>query len=148
MSLSRFFMLIAASLLLSARMVFGMAGELSSPSIAMPENCPVAKAALAVLMDKQYKFLHGRFINSSTTLEYDGDAASLNSLIARLTQCGATVNVQFDQGDTPFSIQSDAAWTLNHIGVGAPETFGIVVNAKRISEASVQIPAKKQGSAK
>src|SRR5438477_5715364 len=75
-----------------------MAGDLKAPSLAMPEGTPDAfrTNVLAILGDKECKFLDGTFINASTTLHYGGSTESLNNLVAKLSELdGVRISVTF-----------------------------------------------------
>ena len=121
--------------LLSLQTCFGLAGELTSPSLAFPADSPLAKPVYAIISDKEFHFLHGMFINAHTTLEYTGDAASLNKFLDRLSQChGVTLHVTFASSD------SEAAWVLSHSAWGAPDSFSIAVNTSKIEQRAVHVP--------
>ena len=102
-----------------------MAGQLRSPSIATPESISVQIRTnlLAVLSDKDCKFLDGNFINATTTLRYGGSTESLNKLIRELSGIGETgVAVTFT------SDPGGPSWTIQHNGWGDPLQFNITVN--------------------
>ena len=75
---------------------FGLAGDLAAPSLSFPADSKSQESVTRVISDQQFKFLRGHFVNASSTLIFSGDAASLNSFLARLAQCkGAKVEVSF-----------------------------------------------------
>jgi hypothetical protein len=102
-----------------------MAGELKTPSLAMPADTSEAFRTniLSIVGDKECKFHDGSFINASTTLHFGGSTESLNSLIAKLSEIdGVRVNVRF------ISEPGGPAWTLKHNGWGHPAEFFIEIN--------------------
>jgi hypothetical protein len=124
---------------------FGLAGDLTQPSLAFPKDAPYCDAVMKVVMDKSFKFLRGYFVNADTTLEYSGDAASLNAFLAHLAACaGVKVSVSFssdaDGFATPEAVNSDAAWTLRHNAWGDGAAFHVIVNTRLIKESAVAVP--------
>ena len=114
---------------------FGLAGDLAAPSLSFPADSKSQESVKRVISDKQFKFLRGHFVNASSTLMFSGDAAALNSFLARLTQCkGAKVEVTFNE------YQGDASWTLTHTGWGDPDAFQVAVNTAQIAKAAVKLP--------
>ena len=102
-----------------------MAGELKSPSLAMPAEMSEALRTniLAIIGDSECKFLDGNFINASTTLRYGGSTESLNSLIARLSELdGVRITLSF------IREPGGPAWTLKHNGWADPGDFFIQIN--------------------
>ncbi|HEY2343258.1 MAG TPA: hypothetical protein VGH90_09530 [Chthoniobacteraceae bacterium] len=140
----RFPLLAAALWLSSPEVSFSAAGDLTAPSLAFPKDAPYQAAVMKVIMDKNFKFLRGSFINADTTLEYTGNAASLNTFLAHLAACaGIEVHVTFsDAGD--LSNDADAAWTLRHNAWGAGSEFYVIVNKQLIAESTVIVPKATQ----
>jgi hypothetical protein len=121
--------------LFSLQIALAIAGDLDHPSLAFPPNSALREPALAALSDKAFKFLHGNFLNGHTSLQYAGDAASLNLLLSRLAECqGAKVNVTFSKAE------SEAAWTVDHNGTADSTAFSIIVNTSKIDEHAVHAP--------
>jgi hypothetical protein len=133
--------LLAAVLWLSSLAAsFGLAGDLTQPSLAFPKDAPYCDAVMKVVMDKSFKFLRGHFVNADTTLEYSGDAASLNAFLAHLAACsGVKVHVSFSADVDAFS-NPDAAWTLRHNAWGDGAAFHVIVNTRLIKESVVSVP--------
>ncbi|HTL18168.1 MAG TPA: hypothetical protein VL793_13100 [Patescibacteria group bacterium] len=104
---------------------YGMAGDLKSPSLAMPSETPVSfrTNVIAAISEKDCKFIDGHFINAITTLHYGGSGAALSRLIARLGQIEG-VRVQMT-----FVHEADGtAWTIQHNGWGEAGEIHIQVN--------------------
>jgi hypothetical protein len=110
---------------ISLTKVHALAGDLTSPSLAMPAETSEAVRTnlMAAISDKEYKFLDGHFINASTTLHYGGQTESLNRFLAKLGECdGVRLTVTFvKEPDGP-------AWTLTHNGWGAAGEIYIQIN--------------------
>ncbi len=124
----RFFVLLGLATFFSnvaVQEAHAMAGELRSPSLAMPADTSPAFRTnlLAVISSKDCQFLDGSFINASTTLHYGGSTEALNNLIARLGEIdGVRVTVNFVRNP------GGPAWTLKHMGWGDPEGIFLEVN--------------------
>ena len=119
-------------------MAFGRAQDLDKPSLAFPQASALREKVMRVISSKQIKFLHGRMINASTTLQYAGDSTNLNAFLEQLAKCeGATVNVSFS-GD-----KSDTDWTLAHNALSDASEFSVIVHTARIPESEVRIPKRK-----
>ena len=103
-----------------------MAGDLKSPSLAMPAGTSEALRVrlLAALNDPECKFLEGHFINTNTTLHYGGATPSLNRLLTRLGECeGIQLTVTLTRGEP-----SGPSWTVTHSGWAGASNIGIQVN--------------------
>jgi hypothetical protein len=126
--------------------VHGMAGELTHPSIAWAaDDAPMRQRIMAILNEKNSKFLGGRFVNAASTLEYGGTTEALSRMVAKLAECeGVRVQVTFVRA------QSDLAWTVNHNAWADPLYFGIQVNlaAKTINLEHLDLPAFTKTSGK
>lgn len=105
----------------------GAAGDLKSPSFAMPTDTPEGlrhtSNLLAAVSEKDCKFLDGHFMNAHTTLNYGGSTEALNRLLARLGEFGwIRLEVTFvKEPDGP-------AWTLSHNGGGDPGEIFVRIN--------------------
>lgn len=101
------------------------AGDLTSPSLSMPADTPLALRTnlLAAISERECKFLDGHFINAWTTLNYGGSTEALNHLLARLCGYdGVRLVVTF------VKEPEGPAWTLSHNGNGDPGELFIKVN--------------------
>src|SRR5215471_5735139 len=108
--------------LLTSLNAHAMAGDLKSPSLAMPADTPqeFRTNLIAAISEKECKFLDGHFINAHTTLCYGGSTESLNHLIARLGAFeGVRVLVTF------VKEPEGPSWTLSHNGWADPGNFFI-----------------------
>lgn len=129
------FMLVVVLFHLCASRAFGLAGDLDRPSLSFPTGFESAQAMLSVISDKQFAFKGGKFINAGSTLDYAGNADSLNGFLSRLAACkGAKVSVSFSENDADWS------WRLQHHAWTDPAAFHIVVNTRHIVEANVKVP--------
>lgn len=104
--------------------LLALAGELDRPSIALPDSIDPAwrEAVGNVLDDPSAGFRHGRFVNGSTTLGYQGDAAALSRFLAGLVRC-ADARIQIT-----FVRELDVNWRLTHHGWGDARLFSVQVN--------------------
>jgi hypothetical protein len=105
--------------------VHAMAGDLNHPSIALPADAPqkFREQIMAILNDKDCKFLGGHFINANTTLQYGGSAEALSRMLAQLAECdGIRVQVTF------VKKPGGEVWTLNHNAWADPGHIAVQVN--------------------
>ncbi len=103
---------------------FALAGELKTPDLAFPTGFSEISRTnlLASLQPTDCKFLGGRFINWSTTLEYGGNTPALNRFLAGLAKCPEVVLVvRFG----PAMTASDCDWAVTH---SAQEPSKVVVH--------------------
>ena len=126
--------------------VYGMAGELTHPSIAWPgDNAKMRERITSILNEKDAKFLGGRFINAASSLEYGGTMDALSRIVVKLLECeGVRVQVTFVREPT------SSAWTVNHNAWADPLHFGIQVNldAKTLNLEHLYLPAFTKTSGK
>ncbi|HTL56846.1 MAG TPA: hypothetical protein VL361_14290 [Candidatus Limnocylindrales bacterium] len=120
-----------------ATSAFGMAGTLTSPGLAFPEDFPSAIQInlLAVVRKPEFKFLNGQFINSTTTLRYGGDTRALNEFLDQLSRFpGIIVSLSF--GAEPWELivtnstrlaDESLSWTVSHSAF-QPEWLGVRIN--------------------
>ena len=126
----------------------GLGGDLEHPSLALPQNFGAEKAIIEIINDKQFQFLRGHFVNSTSSLEYGGDAASLKESVLgigipfatkprhdRLAKCQEVkVTIVFREDATA------TAWTVEHDGHLTPGFFRIIANTAVLDPAKVVAP--------
>lgn len=137
----------AALCLLYPCRVFARAGELGHPSLALPPGIAGREALMKVLCDERFRFAGGFFVNASSKLRYNGDAASLNAFLARLAACeGVKLSVGFSTGEVELitgekaEAAQTAAWTLSHSGWGDPHVLQVAVETGHVREPDVKVP--------
>lgn len=119
-------------------MAFGLALHLDKPSLAFSPASLLREKVMPVITSEQFKFLHGHVINAATSLEYAGDAASVNAFLDQLAKCnGAKVEVSFS------AEKSESDWTLDHNAWADESVFNVIVHTARIPKAAVKIPKQK-----
>ena len=119
-------------------MAFGLALHLDKPSLALSQDSTLRDKVMPVITSEQFKFLYGHLINAATTLEYAGDAASVNAFLDQLAKCeGAKVAVSFS------AEKSESDWTLDHNAWSDESAFNVIVHTARIPKAAVRIPKQK-----
>lgn len=120
---------------------FAAAGKLTSPSLSLPSEFPLALRTniLAVLSNPEYKFAGGEFVNATTRLWYGGETKALNRFLGELATCdGVILSISFvqDVGEDP-----EAGWRVQHSG-NNPNRFSIQIslNSKKIQLEDLEIP--------
>ncbi len=91
--------------------VFAAMGEITEPGLGFPNSFPVAarEKVQAVLERPDCKFLSGHWLNSFTSLKYQGETAPLNLFMQSLSECsGITLSIRFDK----HSMTDDCDWTV------------------------------------
>jgi hypothetical protein len=116
---------------------FALAGKLDSPGVAFMGGYPKDAQAkvMAVLTRADCKFLGGHFVNSFTSLRYQGETRALNLFLDDLVKCpGVTVQVGFKKLD------DECDWRVSHEAY--PNRFHVEVNlnSKRVKIEDVYIP--------
>lgn len=129
---------LGVGILVGTARVWGLAGTLNRPSVALPESMePGWRAQLMkVLEAPAAEFLGGQYINAVTTLRYGGDTGALNRFLAGLTECPeARIRVQFVR-------DLDSAWRLQHNGWSDGREFlvQILLGSDRIHLEELQLP--------
>ena len=84
--------------------VIAAMSELTEPGLGFPASFPApARAKVeAVLQRADCKFLGGHWLNSFTSLRYEGETVPLNLFIKSLAECpGITVSIRFDNHSIP-----------------------------------------------
>ncbi len=127
-----------------ATQAMAWAGKLSSPDVALPSDFSEAdreKISTALNRD-DCKFVGGHFINSFTSLRYQGQTQALNLMIDDLTKCpGASVAVRFDNRE----FEGEADWLIAHdVRVSNQFTVHISLNSPRIKLDELALPEFKQ----
>ena len=134
-------------LLLGVASVYALSVERNSPGIDYPKNFDkeTAKAIDAVLTDKQFHYLNGLTSywepKFETTLVYDGDVASLNNFIARMTAVhGIRVHLTFSHDlskETGSALSAGSWWVLySHV---TPDVVTIRINLAATKLANLEI---------
>lgn len=113
-------------------------GELKTPDIPFPKDYPASARAQVehTLNRKDCKFVGGAWLNSWTTLNYQGETVPLNLFIEELTKCpGVTVHVGFKR--LP---DEDVDWRVGHDFFH--NSFQVEVNtaSKRVDLEKLYIP--------
>lgn len=137
-------------LLLGIANVYALSIERNSPGIEYPKNFDkkTAKAIDSVLTDKQFHYLNGLTSywepKFETTLVYDGDAASLNHFIARISAVhGIRVHLTFspDLSKETGSALSAGSWRVLYSHV-MPDVITIRVNlaAPKLANLEITLP--------
>ena len=113
-------------------------GELKTPAVPFAESYPASTRAKVehALNRKDCKFVGGAWLNSFTTLRYQGETVPLNLFIDELTKCpGVTVHVAFKR--LP---DADVDWRVGHDF--HRNSFQVEVNtaSKRVDLEKLYIP--------
>src|SRR5687768_14401808 len=111
MKLADIFILFAV-LLSGMSHAFAIAGELTTPAVAIPSRCSeaVRERMANILKHPDCKFLRGIFINRFTTLRYASDARALNLYLCELAHCpGLVLSVSFAK-----SLPQPGDWHVYH----------------------------------
>ena len=122
---------------------FAVAGQLTSPSLALPSEFPMAVRTniLAALSLPDCKFAGGEFVNSTTRMWYEGDTKALNLLLRQLAKCdGVVLAISFVQG---IGVDPDASWLIQHSGLsGSANRISIQINldSKKVQLQDLEIP--------
>ncbi len=90
---------------------WALAGKLDRPGVAFSAGYPAEaqKKVMAVLNRKDTKFVSGHFINSWTSLCYQGETRAASMFLEELAECpGATVSVSFKKLDATCD------WRVGH----------------------------------
>lgn len=123
--------------------VWGLAGTLDRPSLALPESLEADWRAplMKVLEAPEAEFLGGQFINAVSTLRYGGNTGALNRFLAGLAECPeARIRVQFVR-------DLDSAWRLQHNGWSDGREFlvQVALGSDRIHLEELQLPILREG---
>ena len=88
----------------------GATGELKTPSLIVKDQPETEKVLQKILLRPDAKYLHGRWVNFWTSLQYGGDTTALNSFVAELSRCpGLTVSLSFQK------LENDASWLVGQL---------------------------------
>ena len=137
---------------------FGMGGNLSRPSIAIPVDAKtktmdrVAQKMAEVLQAHYREFTGGSFLNSHTVLYFGGKTAGVNALLGDLAKVeGATIRIKFSKEagvtrwmfpdkDTPADRSCDCE--IDHLGWGDARTITLTVylGGGRIDPDALDLP--------
>jgi hypothetical protein len=128
---------------LTARALAHAGFDLKKPELAFPAGFPESDRTniVASLNRPDCKFVGGSFINSFTSLKYNGNTRALNLFLSGLLKCPGTVlGVRFHTDRT----SDDCDWVVSHMA-GKPREFAVHVNLKssRINLDEVVIPDSK-----
>lgn len=116
-----------------------LAGKLDQPGVAFSSGYPAEaqKKVMAVLNRKDAKFLSGHFVNSWSSLTYQGETQAANMFLEELAQCpGVTVSVSFkklENGD----------WRVGHDGHANRFQVEINLASPRLDLEKLVVPAAK-----
>ncbi len=107
---------------LGTQQVFGLAGDLKTPGVALSTTLStnIQAQIQAVLERPDCKFLGGQFINFSTTLRYESETAALSLFLEELAKCPETsLTISFSK-----EFLEECDWEVQH----RPNHFHIRVN--------------------
>lgn len=118
---------------------FALAGELKEPDIALPVGFSESTRTnvMAALRHPACNFSGGYFLNSFTSLKYEGNTSALNLFLDSFSKCsGVTLSIRFNH---EHATESD--WLVAH-NAQDPGRFTVHVNvqSKNIKVADLVIP--------
>jgi hypothetical protein len=116
----------------------GAAGKLEAPGVAFSAGYPAEAQAkvMKVLKRADCKFLGGTWLNSWTTLRYQGDVGALNQFVGDLVKCpGVTVHVSLKR------LTDDADWRVGHSAHQNRFQVEVNLDSRRVELEKLYIPA-------
>jgi hypothetical protein len=123
--------------------VLAAMGKITEPGLGFPDSFPApARAKVqAVLERPDYKFLGGFWLNSFTSLKYEGETVALNLFLRSLAECpGITLSIRFDN----HSMEGNCDWVVTQ-GPFEPTRLCVRINLKssRIKFEDLMVPDHK-----
>ena len=142
MKTKRYFVFLLMCFALVAHVLAAMR-ELTEPGLGFPDSFPApARAKVeAVLQRPDCKFLGGFWLNSFTSLRYEGETVPLNLFLESLAECpGITLSIRFDN----HSMKANCDWVVTQ-EPGDPTRLCVRINlnSSRVKLEDLVVPEMK-----